>query len=174
MNDFIENDYAVILSSGKWKEKRETILERDGYKCTRCFSPGTTWIPNSENIGGANVLIIENEPITEIPKTIECYDHAIFLHIHHKFYVIENGKMIPPWHYKSDDLMTLCSECHTKLHKDEIVTVFERVNDELIATTQYKLCPRCKGEGYLPEYSHVQNGICFKCTGKRIFRYFDL
>jgi len=24
-------------------------------------------------------------------------------------------------------------------------------------------CPRCHGKGYLPEYNHIQNGICFRC-----------
>lgn len=32
-------------------------------------------------------------------------------------------------------------------------------------------CERCNGGGYIPEYSHVQDGICFSCwgTGSRIF-----
>ena len=29
--------------------------------------------------------------------------------------------------------------------------------------TQQSLCPRCGGTGYLPQYSHVQYGICFLC-----------
>ena len=28
------------------------------------------------------------------------------------------------------------------------------------------LCPRCNGSGHLPQYQHVQRGICFLCWGK--------
>ena len=26
-------------------------------------------------------------------------------------------------------------------------------------------CNRCKGEGYITEFKHIQNGICFACNG---------
>lgn len=29
------------------------------------------------------------------------------------------------------------------------------------------ICPRCGGTGYLPQYRHVENGICFKCRGAK-------
>ena len=25
------------------------------------------------------------------------------------------------------------------------------------------ICPRCNGTGRLPQYNHIQNGVCFKC-----------
>ena len=28
-------------------------------------------------------------------------------------------------------------------------------------------CPRCGGTGYLPQFSHVANGVCFLCGGSR-------
>lgn len=28
-----------------------------------------------------------------------------------------------------------------------------------------KPCPRCGGTGYLPQFKHVENGICFLCRG---------
>jgi DnaJ-class molecular chaperone len=28
-----------------------------------------------------------------------------------------------------------------------------------------EVCPRCNGSGYLPQYGHVENGICFRCRG---------
>lgn len=28
------------------------------------------------------------------------------------------------------------------------------------------ICPRCRGYGYLYEFKHVQDGICFKCGGR--------
>ena len=24
-------------------------------------------------------------------------------------------------------------------------------------------CPRCGGKGFIPEYKHIDNGICFRC-----------
>ncbi|MCT8988306.1 hypothetical protein [Shewanella phaeophyticola] len=29
----------------------------------------------------------------------------------------------------------------------------------------YNICRRCGGGGYLPQYSHIANGICFSCHG---------
>lgn len=36
---------------------------------------------------------------------------------------------------------------------------FIKSNDEEVRCT----CPRCGGTGYLPQYRHIENGICFKC-----------
>lgn len=27
-------------------------------------------------------------------------------------------------------------------------------------------CHRCSGSGYLPQYSHIQSGVCFACNGQ--------
>lgn len=41
------------------------------------------------------------------------------LHVHHKFYLkYPNGKHILPWQYKTDALLVLCKDCHTKAHKN--------------------------------------------------------
>lgn len=34
-------------------------------------------------------------------------------------------------------------------------------------------CKKCHGSGYIPEYRHIQDGICFLCwgTGKNDFYY---
>lgn len=26
-------------------------------------------------------------------------------------------------------------------------------------------CSKCGGEGYIPQFSHIQNGVCFQCEG---------
>ena len=26
-------------------------------------------------------------------------------------------------------------------------------------------CPRCGGTGYMPQYNHVEGGVCFRCRG---------
>lgn len=30
-----------------------------------------------------------------------------------------------------------------------------------------KVCTRCHGSGRLPQFKHIENGICFKCRGVR-------
>jgi hypothetical protein len=50
--------------------------------------------------------------------------------------------------------LVLRKECNTPLVKD----IYEvKVNQ----------CDRCNGQGYIPKYNHISNGICFKCYGKK-------
>lgn len=30
------------------------------------------------------------------------------------------------------------------------------------------ICPRCNGTGRLPQYNHIQHGVCFKCGGTQV------
>jgi hypothetical protein len=34
-------------------------------------------------------------------------------------------------------------------------------------------CNRCGGSGRLPQYNHVENGICFKCRGEGVVKNFS-
>lgn len=36
-----------------------------------------------------------------------------------------------------------------------------------ISKTQINQCDRCNGQGYIPKYNHISNGICFKCYGQK-------
>ena len=54
-------------------------------------------------------------------KEVEC------LHIHHLYYIVEEGKQKDYWSYPSDAVVTLCPECHTKEH--DIVS--SGVSDEI-------------------------------------------
>jgi len=40
MGTILENhtEYASLLQTGEWQNKRQNILKRDGYKCFRCGS----------------------------------------------------------------------------------------------------------------------------------------
>ena len=152
-----------------WKEKRKNILLRDNQECKICNSPASIWIPNSGEPGGTHIVIIENSPMSKFPKEVK--REVRYLQIHHKFYVIENKILVNPWEYDDDALITLCHICHGEKHSNnKSVPIFEKVDGILLNIDDYYLCSKCGGEGYLPEYSHVQNGICFKCMGKRIFR----
>lgn len=87
-------------------------------------------------------------------------DKHYHLEVHHKRYIYNRL----PWEYKNDDLITLCNHCHTDFHQNNKVPVYSE--DELIEL-EYEICDRCNGYGYLPEYRHVQNGVCFKCQGEK-------
>lgn len=43
----------------------------------------------------------------------------------------------------------------------------EAIRTEPVATprTEPIKCPKCAGTGHLSEYSHVQGGVCFRCSG---------
>jgi hypothetical protein len=48
-------------------------------------------------------------------------------------------------------------ECKTPLGKD--------ISEVKV---QFNQCDKCNGQGYIPKYNHISNGICFKCYGKKI------
>ena len=83
------------------------------------------------------------------------------LNIHHTYYM----RGCKPWEYKNESLVTLCESCHKKRHETLSVPLYDkykRLISNLIP------CDRCGGSGYLPQYSHVEHGICFKCSGEGV------
>ena len=80
------------------------------------------------------------------------------LNVHHTYYQIDKL----PWEYPDESLQTLCRSCHERVHEEEIIPVIKAGGLKL---GNYKPCTRCYGAGWFPEYSHVENGICFKCSG---------
>lgn len=86
----------------------------------------------------------------------------IVLNVHHKHYIIQHKA----WEYDEDNLITLCNDCHTKVHQTIGAPVY---SDENGYFKEIKLTPcyKCNGSGYFPEYKHVENGICFRCRGTR-------
>jgi 5-methylcytosine-specific restriction endonuclease McrA len=82
------------------------------------------------------------------------------LNVHHKYYITG----LKPWEYDDDALITLCQECHQKRHEIAIPK-YRSLSKNIIDAYCHK-CKRCGGSGYLPQYNHVQNGICFNCGGE--------
>ena len=81
--------------------------------------------------------------------------------VHHKQYIY--GRKA--WEYALIFLQSLCRVCHSLAHAQPIPVI-----DELGVTigalpTKCFPCERCKGTGNLPEFNHIQHGICFKCVG---------
>lgn len=101
---------------------------------------------------GTRVLVIRYNPWSFPMKG---------LNIHHTYYV----KGYKPWEYKDDAFVTLCKDCHKKRHETSQVPYYDhekRLIGHLVT------CDRCGGSGYLPQYSHVEHGICFKCGGEGV------
>ena len=85
------------------------------------------------------------------------------LNIHHKYYVKNQN----PWEYEDDALITLCQDCHGLEHKTKQTPVYRDIHFKDISGYA-QVCDRCGGEGYLPQYKHVEGGICFKCYGEGV------
>lgn len=85
--------------------------------------------------------------------------HLKGLNIHHTHYT----KGLKPWEYENDSLVTLCEDCHKKRHENTKIPLYDQ---EKRLISNLVPCSRCGGSGYLPQYSHVEHGICFKCYGE--------
>lgn len=86
------------------------------------------------------------------------------LNIHHEYYLL--GKK--PWEYSNDAFVTLCSECHQKRHLHQKTPIYEVVNNDRKISCYARLCNKCNGTGYLPQYSYYCGGICFDCNGEGV------
>lgn len=96
-------------------------------------------------------------------RCCDCGELSEKLHVHHKYYI----KDLMPWEIDSLGLVSLCRGCHNKRHEKEIIKVYKNVGDKLFLTDEYAdFCFRCYNTGYIPQYGHVENGICFLCRGE--------
>lgn len=62
----------------------------------------------------------------------------------------------------------LCEDCHKKRHQTMSIPMLD---SQLRYIKDMQICDRCGGSGYLPQYHHVEHGICFKCGGEGISLY---
>lgn len=93
------------------------------------------------------------------------------LEIHHRYYVNEAYA----WEYDLSALITLCSNCHREVHQlnSPSVLIFREhpnpnksFEDQKGLLLDYSFdCDRCHGKGFILEYKHIENGICFACYG---------
>ncbi|WP_346856470.1 hypothetical protein [uncultured Draconibacterium sp.] len=160
--------YNDLLQTDEWIMRRNEIVNRDKNQCTKCGSPKTFWYNGGNYFtlerwrkvkGGSKKILISSSVKT---------DHPIYLHVHHKYYILERL----PWEYGNTELITLCDTCHWELHQEEGVKIYEEKEDGNIEL-DYTLCSKCKGAGVFPEYSHIQSGICFRCNGSRFEELID-
>ncbi len=162
--------YEELLLTNEWRSKRLAIIQRDKEKCVTCGNNETEYIAGVGNIWydlaiiKHNITVEQNgiwleEEIEEELPIIEDAGKPYHFHVHHKFYVL--NKL--PWEYPDEALTTFCNWCHWDFHEKNIVPVYESFNSE--KNLNYHPCPRCNGAGWLPEYSHVEHGVCFQCRG---------
>lgn len=88
------------------------------------------------------------------------------LHVHHKCYIEDEL----PWIIDDIHLISLCYQCHKKIHDNQIIPVYRRdLRGDLHVTEKQTIyCYRCNGAGWFPQYDHVEEGICFRCRGNCI------
>lgn len=88
------------------------------------------------------------------------------LHVHHKYYRINTL----PWEYDDNALQTCCLDCHERIHKDQTINLLDKKGKIITSLTP---CDRCHGAGWIPKYSHVEGGICFKCYGAKYNEFIE-
>lgn len=153
---FLHKDKSLWKYDIKYKEvmfyfdQEELDLEKEIIRPIAARRIKKAEIDYYEGLSSGTTFKLENDEIEWI------YNGS--LHVHHKYY--KQG--LNPWEYPRDALTTLCFSCHEKIHKDELIPCYDS-NDILIS--HLTPCTRCFGAGEFPEYSHVQNGICFRCEG---------
>lgn len=160
--DFIP--YAVLLSTNEWQAKRLEILDRDSFRCQLCNGFETS--SKNGKLEWNQVIFIfwtdldKKERVSQPIKPTHTPDKPYNLQIHHKKYMLNRL----PWEYDNDDLQSLCNYCHTNIHVTEIIPVY---NEDGLLISDFISCDRCNGTGYMPEFKHYQQGVCFKCNGDR-------
>ena len=169
--------YYFQLCTSEWNKKRNIIISRDNHTCNNCnkkcmddFMP--KMLTNDKVIFVPGIY--EEQPMTKMfinefsGDEIEYLEDTmvfcevsdpLYAHVHHKNYIFN----CLPWEYPDDDLVLLCHKCHMKYHQENIVPVFTDRNKNKIM--RFTPCSRCFGIGYFPQFSHVENGICFRCWG---------
>lgn len=100
-----------------------------------------------------------SEKLLSIGRTLPI-SFSFCLNVHHKVY--RKNKLA--WEYPDEDLITLCWSCHEEIHKNQKIPCYD---ENGIYFGDLTPCSRCFGAGWFPEYSHVENGICFRCRGAR-------
>ena len=147
--------YSILLTSFEWKHFRDLIMREQGFICQICQQKPNylAWELKSQ-YPNSNIYARPIENGTEYSCT------HIVMHLHHKYYI--NNRL--PWQYRKEVLQTLCAECHTEVHKNQVIMKYQtEILENPEPTTN---CKKCLGTGYIDEYHYYQSGICFMCDGK--------
>ena len=107
--------YEDLLKIEEWREKRQKIQDLSYEDLLKTEE----WREKREKI-----LNRDNNKCVYCGKTHN-------LQVHHKYYSkYPNGFRVYPWNYPDDALITLCDECHKKVHsKKKIKTYYRSYSD---------------------------------------------
>lgn len=158
----IKIPYPVLLDTHEWLERRAQIIIRDNCTCQICNRSKELRYPIGLRVKIRNEDGSFSPGSHYIPKDPIDIASGYNLHIHHKYYIADRL----PWEYEDNELITYCPDCHKKWHEENKVKYYVRDENGNLKEEVYQTCDRCNGTGYLPQYKHVDNGICFKCGGR--------
>ena len=107
--------YEDLLKIEEWSEKRQKIQDLSYEDLLKTEE----WREKRKKI-----LNRDNNKCVYCGKTHN-------LQVHHKYYSkYPNGFRVYPWNYPDDALITLCDECHKKVHnKKKIKTYYRSYSD---------------------------------------------
>ncbi|HUH26534.1 MAG TPA: hypothetical protein VLY87_07890 [Flavobacterium sp.] len=153
-------NYSDLLSTTEWRVFRSSIIKRDNGKCQKCGE-----IPNElawELKGDFYVRQATDDEKELLGYGVIYSSKKVTLNVHHKYYI----KNKYPWQYKLEALITVCSDCHLKIHQVEDILIYD--NESFENPEVVERCLKCSGTGYIEQYNYFMDGICFECNGKGI------
>ena len=153
----LENNISILDDRNNKRDSSINVIKFDKILSSNAFltlerKRGAMHLVDSINISFHDILINFESP----------YKYGLNgLNIHHKKYI----KGRKPWEYEADSLVTLCEDCHHDIHEKVITPILDESGNRLGVAM---ICDKCGGSGYLPQYKHVEHGICFKCKGEGV------
>lgn len=128
-----QNTYYDNFNQETYKLPQQRVV-KDFYKDYSNFDPIKPKKPKVKNTIYDNLLHNDNWKIKRdnILKRDNytcryCGRHDGILQVHHKYYnIYPNGTRPKPWDYPDDALITLCDDCHKRVHKNTKIKTYYR------------------------------------------------
>lgn len=179
--------YVILLQTSEWSKFRQKQLLSHNEICQRCgvkagpieepiaidewekaqekyyqqmreFKDRKKTQTKEEFFRDLMAGIYVGQPI--LPNRVKEIGRTI-LQVHHRLYYF--NKL--PWQYLDNEMMVLCVDCHMRLHASEVIYTYKDESRSFRRLTPP--CPKCE-HGYIHEFRHRDNGICYECWGEGI------
>lgn len=148
-------------TSAEWIKRRSEIIRRDGSRCQNC----KTFDPSGEhneivtqngdfqfhgyksNPLGSTYTIYSQKYDLDIDICFDkCWLITPIMQVHHLLYITGRES----WDYDDSFLITLCKSCHTMIHKDFDIPIYDR-SMKLISKT--RMVPNDTGSGLKSKFA---------------------